>query len=38
LLVDTSTALEGQIAGLDAEINRRSKANPTACRLMTIPA
>jgi transposase len=37
LLVDTFTALEGQIAGLDAEINRRSKTDPTARRLMTIP-
>ena len=27
----------GQIAALDAEINRRSKADPTARRLMTIP-
>jgi transposase len=37
LLVDTFTALEGQIAELDGEINRRSKADPTARRLMTIP-
>jgi transposase len=37
LLVDTFTALDGQIAALDAEINRRSKADPTARRLMTIP-
>jgi transposase len=37
LLVDTFTALEGQIAELDAEINRRSKTDPTARRLMTIP-
>ena len=37
LLVDTFTALEAQIAVLDAEINRRSKADPTARRLMTIP-
>ena len=37
LLVDTFTALEAQIAELDAEINRRSKADPTARRLMTIP-
>jgi hypothetical protein len=29
--------LDGQIAALDAEINRRSKADPTARRLMTIP-
>ena len=37
LLVDTFTALEGQIATLDAEITRRSKTDPTARRLMTIP-
>ena len=37
LLVDTFTALEAQIAALDAEINRRSKTDPTARRLMTIP-
>jgi hypothetical protein len=37
LLVDTFTALEAQIATLDAEINQRSKADPTARRLMTIP-
>ena len=37
LLVDTFTALEGQIAALDAEINQRSKSDPTARRLMTIP-
>ena len=37
LLEDTFTALDGQIAALDAEINRRSKADPTARRLMTIP-
>ena len=37
LLVDTFTALEAQIAALDAEINQRSKADPTARRLMTIP-
>jgi transposase len=37
LLVDTFTALDGQIAALDAEINQRSKADPTARRLMTIP-
>ena len=29
--------MEAQIAALDAEINRRSKADPTARRLMTIP-
>ena len=37
LLVDTFTGLEAQIAVLDAEINRRSKTDPAACRLMTIP-
>jgi transposase len=37
LLVDTFTALEGQIVELDGEIDRRSKADPTARRLMTIP-
>src|SRR5262249_37878192 len=37
LLIDIFTALEGQIAELDGEINRRSKADPTARRLMTIP-
>src|SRR5262244_4005133 len=37
LLVDTFTALEAQIAALDAEINQRSKSDPTARRLMTIP-
>ena len=37
LLVDTFTALEGQIAELDGEINRRSRADPVARRLMTIP-
>jgi transposase len=37
LLVDIFTALEAQITALDAEINRRSKADPTARRLMTIP-
>src|SRR5215472_11836333 len=37
LLVDTFTALEAQIATLDTEINRRSKSDPTARRLMTIP-
>jgi hypothetical protein len=35
LLVDTFTALEAQIAALDAEINERSKTDPTARRLMT---
>ena len=37
LLVDTFTALEAQISALDAEINQRSKSDPTARRLMTIP-
>jgi transposase len=37
LLVDTFTALEAQIAVLDAEIRQRSKSDPTARRLMTIP-
>jgi len=37
LLVDTFTGLEAQIAVLDAEINRRSKTDPAARRLMTIP-
>ncbi len=37
LLIDTFTALEAQIAALDTEINRRSKSDPTARRLMTIP-
>jgi transposase len=37
LLVDTFTGLEAQIAVLDAEINQRSKSDPTARRLMTIP-
>jgi transposase len=37
LLVDTFTALEAQIAALDAEINQRSKSDPTARQLMTIP-
>jgi len=34
-LIDTFTALEEQIAVLDAEINQRSKTDPTARRLMT---
>jgi transposase len=37
LLIDTFAALESQIKELDAEINRRSKADPVARRLMTIP-
>jgi transposase len=37
VLAGTFTALEEQIKGLDAEINWRSKADPVASRLMTIP-
>jgi transposase len=37
LLIDTFTALEAQIHELDGEINRRSKDDPVARRLMTIP-
>lgn len=37
VLIDTFNALELQIRGLDTEIARRSKADPTAQRLMTIP-
>ena len=37
LLVDSFAALEAQIAVLDAEIDRRAKADPVARRLMTIP-
>jgi transposase len=37
VLADTFTALEAQIKELDTEINRRSKADPVAKRLMTIP-
>ena len=37
VLTDTFTALVAQIKELDAEINRRSKADPVARRLMTIP-
>ena len=37
LLVDTFTALEAQITALDGEINQRSRSDPTARRLMTIP-
>jgi len=37
LLVDTFSALQAQIKELDAEINRRSRADPVAQRLMTIP-
>jgi len=36
-LIDTLTALEGQIAELDHEIDHRAKTDPTARRLMTIP-
>jgi transposase len=36
-IVDTFTALEAQITALDAEIHHRSKSDPTARRLMTIP-
>jgi transposase len=38
ILTDTFTALEAQIKELDTEINRRSKADPVARRLMTIPS
>ena len=37
LLVDSFAALEARIAVLDAEIDRRAKADPVARRLMTIP-
>lgn len=37
ILVETFTALEEQIKQLDGEINRRSKADLVARRLMTIP-
>jgi transposase len=37
VLIGTFTALEAQIKELDAEINRRSKKNAVARRLMTIP-
>jgi transposase len=37
LLIDTFAALEVQIKELDGEINRRSRADPAARRLMTIP-
>jgi len=36
-LIDTFTALEAQMKELDGEINRRSRADPVARRLMTIP-
>jgi len=35
-LIDTFTALEAQMKELDGEINRRSRADPVARRLMTI--
>jgi transposase len=37
LLIGTLAALEVQIKELDAEVRRRSKADPVARRLMTIP-
>ena len=37
ILIGTFTALETQIKELDAKINRRSKEDPVARRLMTIP-
>jgi transposase len=37
VLICTFAALEAQIKELDTEINRRSKADPVARRLMTIP-
>jgi transposase len=37
VLADTFRALEVRIAELDAEIDRRAKADPVARRLMTIP-
>jgi len=37
ILIGTFTALETQIKELDAKINRRSKEDPIAQRLMTIP-
>src|SRR5262249_12798834 len=37
LLIATFAALEVQIKELDGEINRRSRADPVARRLMTIP-
>ena len=37
VLIDTFNALDAQIRELDAEINRRSKTDPAARRLMTIP-
>lgn len=37
VLIGTFAALEAQIKELDAEIGRRSKADPVARRLMTIP-
>jgi transposase len=37
VLIETLKALEPQIKQLDAEIAQRAKADPVACRLMTIP-
>lgn len=37
VLTGTLTALEAQVEKLDGEITRRAKADPMACRLMTIP-
>ena len=37
VMIDTIRALDERIAGLDREIVRRAKADPTARRLMTIP-
>jgi transposase len=37
LLIDTFAALQAQIKELDGEINRRSRADAVAPRLMTIP-
>src|SRR3954462_11079762 len=37
VLIGTVQALEAQIQALDAEITQRAKADPVACRLMTIP-
>ena len=37
VLISTFRALEAQIKELDAEVTRRAKADPVACRLMTVP-
>jgi transposase len=37
ILIATLTALNEHLRDLDAEIGRRSKTDPVACRLMTIP-